>query len=465
MIIFTVMQKIKKLFAILILLAIFPLAWAVGKNFITESKNDIYAYIPQESDIVIEVNSRNFISEIMYQRIYNEKYMSDKVEVQGDDIPSGIDYFSKVIIFRESWANEHIWMAIVAVKNKAEFKKFIDSKLEEPHVVFGTDHAIIQMTASSNQAAMDEHLTNISNKNIKPFTARVDLKEHFDQDKEINLFVVPQSSSNDNQLIDGFLSLDFHNDHIDIDGEFNTVSEFDLTETIAYPINNESALSIRSSLNVFNSIWWFSKEKIEDVPQYSQMALDYDGMNIFLCNKNWGYPFPFKTFPEMQMRFDIKNGTDWMSFFDTITEEGKIKVDTTTNSLITEQGAFFQYKINQKVFELSRNGATFEASPSDNLYFDFQMKISDLLDKTNFSVDQDNPPSIIEQNLGMIIADDMIAELHAFDNIELVTFQLRKGKETSVTANGKVQMKNREGQSIVESMFFMTEALLYVKEF
>ncbi|MEO9531095.1 MAG: hypothetical protein ABJG68_06275 [Crocinitomicaceae bacterium] len=460
------MQKIKKLFAIFILLAIFPLAWAVGKNFVTNSSNDIYAYIPQESDIVIEINSRNFIAEIMYQRIYNEQYMADKVEVQEEDIPSGIDYFSKVIIFRESWANEHIWMAIVAVNNKSDFTRFVNSKIENPHVVFGEDHAIIQMTSSSNQAELDKHLANIANKNIKPFTARVDLQNHFDQEKEINCFVIPQSSNKDNQLIDGFLSMDFHNDHIDVDGEFTTVSEFDQTETIAYPIDNEAALSLRSSLNVFNSIWWFSKEKIEDVPQYSQLAIDYNGMNIFLCNRNWGYPFPFKSFPDMEMRFDTKNGSEWLEFFDTITAEGKIKIDTTTNGLITEQGAFFQYNINDKVFELSRNGVNFEKDNSDDLYFDFQMKISDLLDNTKFSVDEDNPPSIIEQNLGMVIAEDMIADLHAFDNIEQIIFQLRKGKDTTtVKANGKVQMKNKEGQSIVESMFFITEALLYVKEF
>ena len=278
--------------------------------------------------------------------------------------------------------------------------------------------------------------------------------------------MIPQSSNEDNQLIDGFLSMDFHKDHIDVDGEFTTVSEFDQTETIAYPIDNEAALSLRSSLNVFNSIWWFSKEKIEDVPQYSQLAIDYNGMNIFLCNRNWGYPFPFKSFPDMEMRFDTKNGSEWLEFFDTITAEGKIKIDTTTNGLITEQGAFFQYNINDKVFELSRNGVNFEKDNSDDLYFDFQMKISDLLDNTKFSVDEDNPPSIIEQNLGMVIAEDMIADLHAFDNIEQIIFQLRKGKDTTtVKANGKVQMKNKEGQSIVESMFFITEALLYVKEF
>ena len=99
--------------------------------------------------------------------------------------------------------------------------------------------------------------------------------------------------------------MDFHKDHIDIDGEFNTASNFDQTPAISYSIDNDKAFSLRSSLNIFKSIWWFSDEKIENVPQYNQMALDYDGVNFFLVNRNWGYPFPFKTFPEVQLKFDI----------------------------------------------------------------------------------------------------------------------------------------------------------------
>jgi hypothetical protein len=389
--------------------------------------------------------------------------MLEKVDVQQDDIPSGIDYFSKVIVFRESWADEHIWMAIVAVKKKAEFTKFINSKIDDPHCVFGNDHAIIQMTTSKNQAKLDKHLKNIANKDIKPFTARVDLKAHFDEANEINCFMIPQSTNDENQLIDGFIGMNFHNDHIDIDGDFNTISEFDQTETIAYPLDKEVALSLRSSLNVFNSISWLSKEEIEDVPQYAQLAIDYNGVKLFMCDRNLGYSFPFKSFPEMQLRFDTKNGDEWLAFFDEIKSDEKIKVDTTTKSLITEQGAFFQYDINPKRFDLSRKGVHLEETTNTDIYFDFQMKISELIDGTVFSVDSDNPPSLIEQNFGMIIADDMMADLHVFDNIQQITLQLKKGNEARLKVNGKVQMKNRQGHSIVESMFFMTEAILFLQ--
>jgi hypothetical protein len=63
----------------------------------------------------------------------------------------------------------------------------------------------------------------------------------------------------------------------------------------------------------------------------------------------------------------------------------------------------------------------------------------------------------------MIIADDMMADLHVFDKIQQITLQLKKGNEARLKVNGKVQMKNRQGHSIVESMFFMTEAILFLQ--
>ncbi|MFT4602572.1 MAG: hypothetical protein ACI857_002759, partial [Arenicella sp.] len=293
----------------------------------------------------------------------------------------------------------------------------------------------------------------------------VNLNELFKKDQEINCYVIPQSRENlNNALSDGIISMNFHDDHIDIKGEFGTMSEFETIPTIKYPLNDDAALSMRSSLNIFNSIWWFSKEQLEDVPTYDQMAIDYDGLNLFMCDPNLGYPFPFKTFPEIEMRFDIADEENWQTFFAEIVEEGKIRADTTTKSLVTEQGAFFQYELTDKVFELSRQGVNLEEAQSEDVYFDFQMKIADLLNKTKFAVDVDNPPPLIMQTIGIMAAESQVEEMHAFDKIEQITFTMSK-KDEKVIADGMVQMQNREGQSIVESMFFISEALFYVQSF
>ncbi len=460
------MRPLKKYFAILIIMVVIPISWAVGKNFITDASTEIYGYIPQEADIVVEINNRNFISEIMYQRIYNEDYVNNTVEVEEEDIPTGIDYFSKVILFREQWAEESVWIGIVAVNNDSEFRNFVEEKIDDSHIVFGDDHAIIQLTASSDQAAMDEHLKNIANKKTKPFTARVDLRTKFDKDKEINCFLIPQSRSHvNNQIAEGVLSMDFHYDHIDIDGDFTTVHDFVGTPFTKYPLNEDVALSLRSSLNVFNSIWWFSKEQIEDVPEYDQIAIDYDGVALRICDKNWGYPFPFKSFPEMQMQFDYSQPEQWKQFMAEVINEEKVRIDTITNSLITEQGAFFKYDLTDNAFQLSRAGTNFKADESENLYFDFQMKFEQLISNTVVEIDEENPPTAMESALISMAMEGEIEGLHTFDNIEQVRFKMMEDGEEKIKAEGHVQMKNRDGQSIVEGMYFITEALFYIKAF
>lgn len=73
------MLRIKKYLAIVGLLMVFPLVVMVSNKFILEPSNEIYAFIPQESDFVIEVNTTNFIKEIAYQRIFEEASFLEKV--------------------------------------------------------------------------------------------------------------------------------------------------------------------------------------------------------------------------------------------------------------------------------------------------------------------------------------------------------------------------------------------------
>jgi hypothetical protein len=461
------MQWLKKYIAIFILLSVFPVIWIAGRMFVIDPSTDIYAYIPQESDIVIEVNNPNFIEEFAYQRVFNEAYVLEKINIEDaavEDFSTGVDYFSKIVLFREKWAEEDIWIAVLGYTNKEDFSLYMKRRMKDAHIQYGDKHAIVQLSKSKNQALLDEHLKEIANKDIKPFTARVNLNEYFKKDKEINCYFIPQSTENENRLIDGYLNFDFKQDHIDIKGDFTPVSGFDQIPTIAYSIDENVAFSARSSLNLFNSIFWFSSERIEDIPDYDQMALDYDGVKVFLVDTDWGYDFPFKTFPQMQMKLDFAKSEKWSAFIDNLQEKGNIRLDTTVGTIATKEGAFFNYNLTAESFEMSNKDSEFKPSDETDLYFDFQMKIAPLLDNTKFAVDQDNPPPIEFQMIGMSIAEGMIDDLHVFDNIEQIRFQMHKQTDENVSANGKVQMKNREGQSIIESMFFVTEAMFFVKD-
>ena len=459
------MQWVKKYISIAILLSVFPIAWFVGRAFITETDLSIYEHIPQESDIVIEVNNTNFISEVLYQRVFNEEYVLEKIEFEDVDvdIEPGIDFFSRTILFRETWAKEPVWIAIMAYTDKEDFKQYMKSKVRESHIAFGDKYAVVQLTASSEQEALDEHLQKIANKTVKPFTARVNLRKFFRPDQEINCYIIPPSTDVDNQLIDGHLSFDFMKDHIEVAGDFTPVSGVEKTPGIKYALNEDKAFSLRSSLNIFNSVYWFNNERIDNLPQYTQMAVDYDGSNIFLVDHKWGYTFPFKTLPEVQIRFDIQKPQVWNNFLDTLIAQERVRVDTTVGGLVTEQGAFFQYRLTDDVFELSRGKVDLEHAEPSDVCFDFQMQIAPMLDRTKFAIDEENPPSDLEQTIGMSLAREMISDLHVFDNVEQIRFQLKKDGDSNIKAEGTVQMRDRDGQSVIESLFFITEAMLFLR--
>ena len=332
-------------------------------------------------------------------------------------------------------------------------------------MAFGAGHCIVQLSESVNQAEMDTRLKQIAGKEIKPFTARVNLNEYFKADKEINCYFIPPSGEYENQIIDGHLHFEFLQDHIEIDGEFNPVSGVNEIPSIAYALSEESSFSLRSSLNVFNSIYWFSKESISDVPEYSQMAIDYEGVNMFLVDGSFGYEFPFKKYPDMKLRFDLTDAEMWQGFYDTLIADGSIRVDTTTATLVTKDGTFFKYKLTDQVFELGKKKdiAFIDMGESD-ICFDMQFKIKQLLDNTVFAIDEDNPPGDLLQGIILAVAEEQLEELRVLENVEQISFQLRKQGEDKIKADGTVQMTNRKGNSVIESVIFAQESVYFISQ-
>jgi len=464
------MQLVKKYLAVTLLLLTLPMIAFIASHFVIESGKDIYTFIPEESDIVIEVNTRNFVKEIMYQRIFEEAYFNEKIVAEeGEELvypDAGFDFFSSVIIFREQWADENIWMAVLGYTDQAKFEAYLKEQLPTSGYHFGPKYVIVQITPSIQQENVEDHMKKIMNGEVKSFTERVDLSELFDQSKEINCYILPQNDDERNQLISGNLSFDFLADQIKIDGEFTPVSGFAENEPVAYAINEEAAFSMRSSLNLLHSIYWFNEEVIEGIPQYSQMSLDYNAMTMFMIHKNLGYPFPMKFFPEMQMQFDLIDPPTWYAFFDTLKNQNHIKMDTVAHTFVENRiGIFFQYSLNDKSFALMHDSITLAASTNDKLYFCLNVKVAPLLDNITFAVDEQNPPSMLEQSMGMIFAESMVEQLRVMVNMEELHFELRLEDETNMVADGKIQMVNRTGHSMIESLFFGKAAVAFFMPF
>lgn len=463
------MQKIKKYLALSLLLLAMPISTLLASLFVLESSKEIYNYIPIESDVVIEINMRNFIAEGAYQRIFHEDYFNEKITLEEDEklVPNtGLDIFSSVVLFREQWSEQTIWMALLGVEDRALFEAYLKEELPSVHHCFNDNYVLLQITPnSSNQEKLNAYMSSIMAGELKSFKDRVNLSDLFDDTKEINCYIIPQSSDENNQLISGNLSLDFLQDKIIIDGEFTPVSGFSENQPVAYALDENAAFSIRSSLNLFSSIYWFSDDRIQNIPKYSQMALDYNGMNLFMVHKKLGYSVPFKQFPDLQVHFDIIEPKSWHSFFDTLANKRTINVDTVTKILITEMGTFFIYKFNDKEFELMRREVKLNPSEDKDLYFALQLKVAPLLDNIKFAVDEQNPPSTLEQSLGLMVAEGMVDELRVMANVDFLNFELRLEDETNMVASGTVQMLNKEGNSVVESIAFGKSAFGFITSY
>lgn len=465
------MHNFKKYAAILILLLLFPMARFIVNAFMLESSPEIYAFIPQESDLVIEVNTRNFVSEMAYQRIFEEEYFMRQVygdEEEGREerfVETGLNPLDKVILFREQWANETVWFSLLKYSDEGQVKAFVKERIPEAHFVFSGKYAIIQLTPCSDQDKMDIHLEKIKNKEVKKFTERVNLATLFSPKKEINCFIIPKNTDH-NQLIEGYLSFDFLKDHIAIEGEFTPIPGFSKTTSTAYALNTEKAFSLRSSLNIFNSIYWFNEEKIENIPEYRQMAFDYNGVDCYLIHKNAGFSTPFKSYPKVNLRFDIVNSTGWNSFFDSLKTNSKIHVDTLENTMITQEGAHFNYSLTDRIFELKQDTVMLSPAPkASNVYFELRLNTDAMIDNTDFMVDAENPPSSLEQSVGMMVANKMLDEIRLLAKMEWIDFHLQGGEDEQILANGRIEMKTKDGHAMVESLSFGTAALLFLKNY
>ena len=463
------MAIIKKYAALVILLLTFPFAQFIANQLMTESSSEMYGYIPQEADFVIEINTRNFVNELMYQRIYNEDYFMERTyETEDEEAPeprfinNGIDPFSKVLIFREQWANESIWFAVIKHQNEDDIRRFIKERIPEAHVVFDGSYAICQLNSSKQQALIDKHLEKIRTKSVKQFTERVNLIELFDPEKEINVFIIPKNSDQ-NDLLDGHLSFDFLSDRILIDGSFAPVSSYELSEPIAYAMDKNAPLSLRSSMNILNSIYWFNEEKIDDLPDYDQMAFDYYGLECQMIHRNQGYSTPFLSCPLLKLNVDIRDKSIWQGFVDTLVAREQIIMDSVnTNQFTTTEGAQFEYVLTDHLFQLRQDSFNLAPAEPSNVYFNLLMKPEAMIDGTTFSVHEDHPPSELEQTMGLIVANSLMDQIRDFSNMDQISFQLTADSADEIVAKGQIDMKRKDGNAMVECLTFGTGAIVFI---
>ena len=451
------MKKVFKILAIIYFACAFPILFIVADLFILKSNPEIYHFIPQEADIVIELNSKNFIREIAYQRIYNETYFLDKTATEEnisivEDAPlnTGIDFFSQVIIFREKWANEEVWYSVVKIQSKTDFETYIKEKELEINKVFADNYCVIQLTPSINQKSVTEHLEKIAQKQIKSFDAKVDLSTVFEPKNEMNIYISPQNSKH---IIDGYLYLNFLKDKIVINGEFDAIGQSEKIPFISYSDDMDKAFSLRSSLNLFNSVYLFNDKKLEDLPDYSQLCLDFNGVLLRTTNDE----IPITAYPKINLKFDINNAEIWQNYLNELDNSQGVIIDTVTHSILldAEAKSAINYILNDTEFSLYQEFLEFSSNNNSSKdYFSLNINPKLFLEYTDFVKDTINPPQMIAK-LKIGIIQNMMEDMDYFNSIENVNFTICDAEnDIDFKSKGTILFEEKNGNSMVESLVF-----------
>ena len=116
-------------------------------------------------------------------------------------------------------------------------------------------------------------------------------------------------------------------------------------------------------------------------------------------------------------------------------------------------------------FELTQNGINLSPSAEKQLYFDLQLKLDPMLDKVVFKVDPENPPSTLEQSIGIGVGYSMIESIREVAKMESVVFQITGTDDDLVKASGRIDMKEKNGHSMVESLSFGHGAILFLTDY
>lgn len=445
------MKKVKKYFFPLILTITILIIFGIAKLFVLQPNISIYDYVPIESDIVVELNLQNFSKELSYQKLYESQNFNDKesnfdaqskIELLKE---SGINPLSKTILFREKWADENIWFAIIKTVNQSNFKKFIEAELQHAQIFFNNDIAIIQLNKSNNQSKIQKHIDAILSKSINNIQQKIDLKNTFLPNNELNIYLKANKSD---FITDGFIHLNFEKNKIKLEGNLIPVGTKNSVNPIAYKVDKSKALSLRSSLNLFKKIYLFQNTKLDSLPNYTQLAVDYDGATLATVNEF----IPIKTYPKINLQVDIDSKEEWQEYIKKMAENKTFNFSNDTIIIESQGKVFLLHKLSEKNFKIFQKENKFESSESDTTFLDLYIEPTKIVEQTFFKKDEKNPPKMFA-NLKISAIQSFIEEFDYLKDINYIQFSItRKNDKENYISNGEIVFNAKEGHSIIESL-------------
>lgn len=460
------MNKVLKIAVIIYFAFVFPILFFIADFFVLESDPKIYALIPQDADIVIEINTKNFIQEIAYQRIFNESYFKQKLPKDDEtsllkkgEINVGIDFYSQIIFFREHWAEKNIWYAILSVSNKSNFESFMVDKGYYFNIEYADNYAVILLNHSHENKVL-EHQKNIAGFTVKSFDSKVDLSEIFSTENELNIYINPKNSQH---IIDGYLHFNFEKDRVITKGSFTPIGKIEDIPFIKYQPSNDKAVTLRSSLNLFNSVYLFNKNfSLKDLPNYTQLCLDFNGTTF----KTLHADIPIIAYPELNVQFDIIDSLIWDTYLTNLNDTatyttGTIFINKPEQKLIinAESKSIFNYSLNNNYFKLYQTADTFTVKELNDTYFYVNIYPNSIFENTTFVQDTLNPAQLIDKiKIGII--ESILKDMNFLNDIDHIKFTINhQNNSTDFLSNGEVIYIDKNGHSIIESIVVVQKFL------
>jgi len=440
------------------LLVYFSIAYVVVYYFvdfsILKSNSNIYSFVPQDAHQVIEVNTKAFIKKFTAQFFYNKEYVlpylindsSADVNRVGKYEDIGIDMSSNIIFFSESWESEMLWYCVLRVKDADGFTQFASQNNQIVHFEMVNGFAICLLNKTEHINGVSAHLKQISNQNVKSIDSKIDLSKVFDSENEINYYV---SSEENEYITDGLASVKFNRSGIVLEGEYTTVGSIESVETITQNINLKSALSLRTTFNLWG-----------DILHYNELMLDYEATNIVTTNKI----VPMRIYPELNAVFSGGETSDWSDLVKRIDGQDDFFIDYKGQNIeyLKELSFSLDYKIVNNGFILT-NDSTFKGVETKtsltNKLFELNIYPDLFSERIRFVDDKLSPPSMMS-NLKLGVFKNVLNEVASVNRMEQIYCSIKYSDDkTKLFLNGAVEFKEKSGHSIIESGVMLIDIL------
>ena len=445
------MKPLIKHISFIFFLLCFVFILILGSKLLLKPTQKIYAFIPEDSEIVIEINLQNFVKEIAFQKVFNtqNEELALLEEISADEIKkllnSGIDVNSKAILFCEKWTDNYIWYAVLTIDNKNKFSDFAAEKELENEVHYVNNYALIQLNHHVNQEMVSAHIQDILQQKVKSILSSDKITHDFNDENEINAYINIENSTHFNE---GCISLNFMKNKIDLSGFFHPKASNEQLNTIEYESDKNLAFSLVTTLNLLNFFDFIHDGNKKKTPNYNQLALNFDGTILKTTNN----AIPVDIYPDLNLSIGIDNRKSWEDYLIELSNEESITMKADSMVFDLQAKIFFQFLLSEQSFDLFQSQKKFKQQPINNYYLSLFAQPSKFIDKTFFQKDEMNPPKIIA-NMKINVIKTILDDFQYLKNIDTLSFDIFKENENEdFISKGSIVFKSQNSHSIISSL-------------